>query len=74
MPKGQRAKRGPADAASRAVMAAKIADGEIEDDRELSTAAAELGRKGGRARAAKLSPEQRADIARRAAAKRWKSD
>ena len=38
-------------------------------------AAVELGRqgglKGGRARAKKLTPEQRSDIARRAAAARW---
>jgi hypothetical protein len=40
-------------------------------------AAVALGRlgglKGGKARAAKLSPEQRSDIAKQAAAKRWKS-
>ena len=29
------------------------------------------GKKGGKARAASLTPEQRADIARKAAAKRW---
>jgi hypothetical protein len=38
-------------------------------------AAVELGRlggmKGGKARAAKLTPEQRSEIARKAAAKRW---
>ena len=34
-------------------------------------AAVELGRKGGAARAAKLTPEQKAEIARKAAAKRW---
>jgi hypothetical protein len=33
--------------------------------------AAALGRKGGAARAAKMSPERRAEIARNAAAKRW---
>lgn len=41
-------------------------------------AAVELGRlggqKGGKARAAKLSPEERSDIARRAAQARWKSE
>jgi general stress protein YciG len=36
--------------------------------RELATA---MGRKGGRARAAKLSPERRSEIARKAAKKRW---
>jgi hypothetical protein len=41
-----------------------------------SPAAVELGRlgglKGGKARAAKLAPETRSDIARKAAAARWK--
>lgn len=41
----------------------------------LRQAAAELGRrgglKGGKARAAKLTPERRAEIAKKAAAKRW---
>lgn len=32
------------------------------------------GKKGGRARADKLTPEQRSDIARRAAEARWKSN
>jgi hypothetical protein len=42
----------------------------------LRAAAAELGRrgglKGGKARAAKLSPEERSEIARKAATARWK--
>jgi hypothetical protein len=32
------------------------------------------GKKGGRARADKLSPERRAEIAKKAAAKRWNRD
>ena len=32
------------------------------------------GLKGGKARAAKLTPEQRAEIARKAATARWKKD
>ena len=76
MPKGPRGERRPADAIGRAIKIAKIATGEIEDERDekLSSAAAELGRKGGKARAANLSPEQRAAIARAAAQKRWKKD
>ena len=35
-------------------------------------AAAALGRKGGAARAASMTPERRAEIARAAATKRWK--
>ena len=72
MPKGPRGEKRPADAVSRAVMIGKIATGEIEDERELSSAAAELGRKGGKARAATMSPERRKAIAQKAAAQRWK--
>jgi len=45
--------------------------GEIADERELSSAAASLGRLGGKARAERMSPERRAEIARKAAAHRW---
>ena len=72
MPKGPRGEKRPADAIGRAVMIGKIATGEIEDKREsLSSAAAELGRKGGKKRAENMTPERRAEIARKAAAKRW---
>jgi hypothetical protein len=74
MPKGPRGEKRPADAIGRAIMVAKIATGEIEDERELSSAAAQLGRKGGKARAAAMTPERRSEIARKAAAKRWKAD
>lgn len=74
MPKGPRGEKRPADAIGRAVLIAKIATGEIEDEREtLSSAAAELGRKGGKKRAENMTPERRAEIARKAAASRWSS-
>jgi hypothetical protein len=72
MPKGPRGEKRPADAIGLAVMIGKIATGEIEDERdELKSAAAELGSKGGKARAANMTPERRAEIAKKAAAKRW---
>ncbi len=72
MPKGPRGEKRPADAIGRAVMIGKIATGEIEDEREaLSSAAAELGRKGGKKRAANMTPERRAEIAKKAAVSRW---
>jgi len=75
MPKGPRGEKRPADAIGLAVMVGKIATGEIEDEHEtLSSAAAELGRKGGKARAAKMTPERRAEIARKAARQRWSQD
>lgn len=53
-------------------MIGKIATGEIEDEREgLSSAAAQLGSKGGKKRAENMTPERRAEIARKAAEKRW---
>jgi len=74
MPKGPRGEKRPADAIGRAVMIAKIATGEIEDTREeLSSAAAQLGSKGGKKRAENMTPERRAEIARKAAKKRWAS-
>ena len=72
MPKGPRGEKRPADAIGRAVMIAKIATGEIEEERDpVASAAAEMGRRGGKARAASMTPERRAEIARKAAASRW---
>lgn len=72
MPKGPRGEKRPADAVARAIMVAKIATGEIEDEREeLTSAAAQLGRKGGKARAERMTPERRKEIAQKAAKKRW---
>lgn len=72
MPKGPRGEKRPVDAIGRAVMVAKIATGEIEDEREeVKSAAAKLGSKGGQARARKLTAEERRAIARMAATRRW---
>lgn len=72
MPKGPRGEKRPADTVARAVMVAKIATGEIEDEREgLSSAAAQLGSKGGKKRAETMSPGRRAEIAQKAAKARW---
>jgi hypothetical protein len=54
-------------------MIGRIATGEIEDEREAtSSAAAQLGRLGGKKRAENMSPERRKEIAQKAAASRWK--
>ena len=51
---------------------------EEDQDKGKDPAAVALGRKGGlkggKARAAKLSPERKSEIAKKAAAKRWKKD
>jgi hypothetical protein len=73
VPKGPNGEKRPADAIGLAVMIGKIATGEIEDDREtLSSAAAEMGRKGGQKRAENMLPARRSEIAKAAAAKRWR--
>jgi len=72
VPKGPNGQKRPADAIGLAVMIGKIATGEIEDEREsLSNAAAEMGRKGGKARAVSISSERRREIAREGATARW---
>ena len=50
---------------------ARIATGEVEDERVEAPA---QQRAGGRARAEKLTPEERSEIAPRAAAARWGGD
>ena len=53
-------------------MVAKIATGEVEDNADETKAHHRRGGvKGGASRAAKLSPERRSEIAKKAAAKRW---
>lgn len=78
MPKGPKGQKRPGDVIGAAVMVAKIATGEITESEASETddgkdpAAKSLGARGGKARAARMSPEQRAEIARKAAAKRWR--
>jgi hypothetical protein len=75
MPKGPNGQKRPADAIGLAVMIGKIATGEIEDEREgVASAAAQMGKLGGKARAANMTPERRKEIAQKAAAKRWAKD
>jgi hypothetical protein len=72
VPKGPNGEKRPADAVGLAVMIGKIATGEIEDTRDdVSSAAAQMGKLGGKARAAAMTPERRAEIAKAAADKRW---
>lgn len=71
MPKGPRGEKRPADVIGNAVHVMKIATGEVEENLPPLSPAAELGRKGGEARAKKLSSGQRQGIARKAAEARW---
>jgi len=72
MPRGPKGEKRPADVIGNAVKVMRIATGEEEDDADpVKSAAAELGSRGGRARAEKLSPAKRRAIARKAAKARW---
>jgi hypothetical protein len=63
----------PRDPIALAKLIGDIATGQTKDavDDGKDTAAAEMGRKGAAARAAGMTPERRAEIAKNAAAKRW---
>lgn len=75
MPKGPQGQKRPADVIGAAIKVAKIATGEEVDETEKERpAAAEAGSEGGKKRAAKLSPERRKEIARRAAELRWAAE
>lgn len=71
MPKGPKGEKRPADVIGNAVHVMRIATGEVVEKPEPKSAAAELGSKGGKARASALSKKKRTEIARKAAAKRW---
>jgi hypothetical protein len=72
-------KKRPRDPAQLAKLIVDIAVGEVEDrsptpeEQGKDPAAAALGRKGGAARAKSMTAAQRKEIAKRAAAKRWRS-
>ncbi len=73
MPKGPQGQKRPADAIGRAVLVGKIATGEAKDDADPSKEHHRKGGKaGGKARAEALTPQQRAEIAKKAATKRWR--
>ena len=70
---GPKEERRPGDLIANAVHAARIATGEVDEeyvDRDKRAA----GKKGAAARADKLGPEKRQEIAQTAAAARWDVD
>jgi hypothetical protein len=80
MPRGPKGEKRPADVIGNAVHVMRIATGEIEDreptpeEQGKDAAAVAMGKKGGAARARKMSPERRREIAEKAARSRWKKD
>lgn len=78
MARGPKGEKRPADAIARAIKVARIATGEEQeeyekDDEGKDKAAQSMGRRGGKARAEKMTPERRKEIAKKAAADRWKN-
>ncbi len=77
MPRGPKGEKRPADVIGAAVKVMRIATGEEPEDFGPETgkdkAAQALGKKGGAARAESMTPERRAQIARKGAAKRWEN-
>jgi hypothetical protein len=72
MPKGPQGQKRPADVIGNAVKVMRIATGEETEELDpAKSAAAELGSRGGKARAAKMTPERRVEVARAAAKSRW---
>jgi hypothetical protein len=75
VPRGPKGENRPADVIGNAVHVMRVLTGEIEDtipDDGKDPAAKALGKKGGAARAKSMSPARRAEIAKKAAEKRWK--
>ena len=78
MPTGPKGQRRPADVIGNAIKVAKIATGEAEEhmpatDTGKDPAAVSMGKKGGAARARSMTPERRAEIAKKAATHRWQT-
>lgn len=74
MPTGPKRQKRPADVIGNAVKVMQIATGEAKEeytDDGKNKAAQILGRKGGKARAEKMTPQRRSEIAKKAAAMRW---
>jgi hypothetical protein len=73
MPKGPRGEKRPADTVSAAIKVARIATGEIEDERHAMPGRAKAGKAGGKARAKRLTDKARKAIAKKASSARWSS-
>jgi hypothetical protein len=79
MPTGPKGQKRPRDTNQLAKLMVDILTGEVEDrertpeERGVDPAASAMGKKGGPARAASMTPERRKEVARLAAKKRWKN-
>ena len=75
MPKGPRGEKRPGDVIGAAIMVAKIATGEVEDNvPDRAQQQSRAGKAGGAARARTLTEAERSKIAAKAAKTRWQRD
>lgn len=72
MPRGPQGQKRPADTVKAAIMVAKIATGEIEEKLKEPSGKVRSGKAGAKARAEKLTQDERSRIAKKAADARWK--
>lgn len=72
MPRGPKGEKRPPDVIGAAVMIGRIATGEIDEPTGPAPGRARGGKEGGARRAEVLSDERRQQIAKDAAAARWK--
>jgi hypothetical protein len=78
MPKGPKGEKRPADVIANAVKIGRIATRQEDEDYDTPEksgkypAAVSMGKRGGKARAAGMTPERRVEIAKKAAEKRWR--
>jgi hypothetical protein len=77
VPKGPKGQKRPADVIGNAVKVMRVSTGEGQEDFGADDgkdkAAQSLGQRGGKARAKALTKKRRVEIARKAAASRWKA-
>jgi hypothetical protein len=77
MPRDNKGAKRPRDTNQLAKLMVDILTGDVEDrertpeERGVDPAASAMGKKGGPARAASMTPERRKEIAKKAATKRW---
>ena len=67
MPKGPQGQKRPADVIGCAILVAKLATGEVEEELQEPSGRTRSGKAGGKTRATKLTAKQRAAIAKKAA-------
>ncbi|QIP03223.1 RNA-binding protein [Bradyrhizobium symbiodeficiens] len=73
MPNGPKGEKRHADTVQNAMLIGRIATGDVEDAPSKAPNRAKGGKVGGKARAERLSPEERSSVAKKAADKRWET-